>query len=125
MTGDSARGPTREPPGRSRFAVRHEAPKALVRAAQGTPSAGRLDNEIRSADWGSHTAIPELLGLASPAPAPPPCAELWVGACPDVDALLETLAFATGTVNVLRTEPRATGEQVYTTPAIYRARVNA
>ena len=40
----------------------------------------RLKNPIQEYAWGSHTAIPELLGLPSPSPAP--CAELWMGAHP-------------------------------------------
>lgn len=39
-----------------------------------------LDNPIRPYEWGSHTAIAELLG--SPAPGGPQ-AELWMGAHPD------------------------------------------
>ncbi len=40
----------------------------------------RLDNPVQHYAWGSHTAIPELLGR--PVPAPEPCAELWMGAHP-------------------------------------------
>jgi mannose-6-phosphate isomerase len=39
-----------------------------------------LDNPIRPYDWGSHTAIAELLGRAAPGG---PQAELWMGAHPD------------------------------------------
>jgi mannose-6-phosphate isomerase len=38
----------------------------------------RLDNPILEYDWGSRTALPELLGR--PSPAPKPQAELWMGA---------------------------------------------
>lgn len=40
----------------------------------------RLDNPVRSYDWGSRTALAELLGR--PAPASEPEAELWMGAHP-------------------------------------------
>jgi mannose-6-phosphate isomerase len=40
----------------------------------------RLQNPVQEYDWGSRTAIPELLGGASPAERPQ--AELWMGAHP-------------------------------------------
>lgn len=40
----------------------------------------RLDNPVQHYAWGSHTAIPELLG--QPTPAAEPWAELWMGAHP-------------------------------------------
>ena len=40
----------------------------------------RLENPVQHYAWGSHTAIPELLGR--PSPAPEPWAELWMGAHP-------------------------------------------
>lgn len=40
----------------------------------------RLENLVRSYDWGSRTALAELLGR--PSPAPEPQAELWMGAHP-------------------------------------------
>lgn len=40
----------------------------------------KLENSIQEYAWGSYTAIPELLGEASPAEAPQ--AELWMGAHP-------------------------------------------
>ncbi len=39
-----------------------------------------LENEVMKYDWGSHTAIPDLLGW--PAPSEEPAAELWMGAHP-------------------------------------------
>ncbi len=39
-----------------------------------------LQNPVQHYAWGSYTAIPELLGWASPADKP--CAELWMGAHP-------------------------------------------
>jgi mannose-6-phosphate isomerase len=48
----------------------------------------QLTNTIRTYCWGSHTAIPELLGL--PSPAEEPCAELWIGAHPDDPSVLST-----------------------------------
>jgi mannose-6-phosphate isomerase len=41
----------------------------------------QLQNAVRHYPWGSHTVIPELLGL--PSPADRPHAELWMGAHPD------------------------------------------
>lgn len=40
----------------------------------------RLENAIQEYDWGSRTALAELLGFESPAPRPQ--AELWMGAHP-------------------------------------------
>ncbi len=37
-----------------------------------------LKNPIQDYGWGSHTAIPELLG--TPTPSQKPQAELWIGA---------------------------------------------
>jgi mannose-6-phosphate isomerase len=47
----------------------------------------RLDNSILEYDWGSHTALPELLGR--PSPAPRPQAELWMGAHSKAPSQLE------------------------------------
>ena len=41
----------------------------------------QLQNAVRHYPWGSHTVIPELMGL--PSPADQPHAELWMGAHPD------------------------------------------
>ena len=41
----------------------------------------QLTNTVRHYPWGSHTVIPELLGM--PSPADRPHAELWMGAHPD------------------------------------------
>jgi mannose-6-phosphate isomerase len=41
----------------------------------------QLTGAVRHYPWGSHTVIPELLGL--PVPAEQPYAELWMGAHPD------------------------------------------
>ncbi|WP_040338408.1 mannose-6-phosphate isomerase, class I [Candidatus Blastococcus massiliensis] len=41
----------------------------------------QLQNAVRHYSWGSHTVIPELIGL--PSPADRPHAELWMGAHPD------------------------------------------
>lgn len=50
----------------------------------------RLRNPVQHYAWGSHTAIPDLLGL--PSPAADPCAELWLGAHPRASSqvLLQT-----------------------------------
>jgi mannose-6-phosphate isomerase len=40
----------------------------------------RLENDVKHYDWGSHTSIPELLGL--PVPSEKPWAEMWMGAYP-------------------------------------------
>ncbi|HEY2044107.1 MAG TPA: mannose-6-phosphate isomerase, class I [Jatrophihabitans sp.] len=45
-----------------------------------TPSILRLDNVVRDYEWGSRTAIPELLGIEA---SETPAAELWMGAHPD------------------------------------------
>ncbi|WP_412543191.1 mannose-6-phosphate isomerase, class I [Longispora sp. K20-0274] len=57
----------------------------------------RLDNPIRTYDWGSHTVLAELLGR----PATGPQAELWIGAhptdpsrLPDGSSLLDRIAGA-------------------------------
>ena len=46
-----------------------------------------LTNDIRHYPWGSHTVIPQLLGL--PSPAEQPHAELWMGAHPDAPSRLD------------------------------------
>jgi mannose-6-phosphate isomerase len=46
----------------------------------------RLKHRIQEYAWGSHTAIPDLLGL--PSPADTPCAELWMGAHPKAPSLV-------------------------------------
>lgn len=43
-----------------------------------------LEGQVREYDWGSHTALAELLG--QPSPAPRPQAELWLGAHPQAPA---------------------------------------
>jgi mannose-6-phosphate isomerase len=48
----------------------------------------RLRNPIRNYAWGSHTAIAELLGEASPSEQPQ--AELWIGAHPGAPSWVET-----------------------------------
>jgi mannose-6-phosphate isomerase len=48
----------------------------------------RLRNPIRNYAWGSHTAIAELLGDASPSEQPQ--AELWIGAHPSAPSWVET-----------------------------------
>jgi mannose-6-phosphate isomerase len=57
----------------------------------GVVSAGRihlLRNPIQNYAWGSRSAIPELLGAASPASEPQ--AELWMGAHPSAPSRLST-----------------------------------
>jgi mannose-6-phosphate isomerase len=44
-----------------------------------------LQSSVRHYPWGSHTVIPELLGL--PSPAERPHAELWMGAHPDLPSV--------------------------------------
>src|SRR3954471_19814777 len=46
----------------------------------------QLNSPVRHYPWGSHTVIPELLGL--PSPAEEPYAELWMGAHPDAPSVL-------------------------------------
>jgi mannose-6-phosphate isomerase len=46
----------------------------------------QLKSPVRHYPWGSHTVIPELLGL--PSPADQPYAELWMGAHPDAPSVL-------------------------------------
>jgi mannose-6-phosphate isomerase len=46
----------------------------------------QLKSPVRHYPWGSHTVIPELLGL--PSPADEPYAELWMGAHPDAPSVL-------------------------------------
>jgi mannose-6-phosphate isomerase len=46
----------------------------------------QLKSPVRHYPWGSHTVIPELLGL--PSPAEQPYAELWMGAHPDAPSVL-------------------------------------
>ena len=46
-----------------------------------------LLNKIQNYDWGSRTALAELLGR--PSPSPKPEAELWMGAHPSAPSLLE------------------------------------
>jgi mannose-6-phosphate isomerase len=46
----------------------------------------QLNSPVRHYPWGSHTVIPELLGL--PSPADEPYAELWMGAHPDAPSVL-------------------------------------
>lgn len=46
----------------------------------------RLENPIRTYDWGSRTALAEFLG--QPVPAPEPQAELWLGAHPSAPSKL-------------------------------------
>jgi mannose-6-phosphate isomerase len=46
----------------------------------------QLKSPVRHYPWGSHTVIPELLGL--PTPAEEPYAELWMGAHPDAPSVL-------------------------------------
>ncbi len=48
----------------------------------------RLVNPVRHYAWGSHTAIPELLGMA--APTAEPWAELWMGAHPVATSQVES-----------------------------------
>jgi len=50
-----------------------------------TVPAYRLDNPVRDYDWGSPTAIPELLGVP---PTGRPQAELWMGAHPSAPSRL-------------------------------------
>ncbi|NOZ20096.1 MAG: mannose-6-phosphate isomerase, class I [Planctomycetes bacterium] len=47
----------------------------------------RLKNPIQDYAWGSHTAIPELLG--QPSPSETPQAELWMGAHPKAPSKVE------------------------------------
>ncbi|OQX63358.1 MAG: mannose-6-phosphate isomerase, class I [Desulfococcus sp. 4484_241] len=46
-----------------------------------------LDNTIQHYAWGSRTAIPALLGLATPSTEP--CAELWMGAHPKAPSMIK------------------------------------
>ncbi len=46
-----------------------------------------LKNTVQEYGWGSYTAIPELLGLKSPADNPQ--AELWMGAHPKASSMIE------------------------------------
>jgi len=48
----------------------------------------RLRNPIQHYSWGSHTAIPELLG--APSPSDQPQAELWMGAHPKAPSQVAT-----------------------------------
>jgi mannose-6-phosphate isomerase len=56
-----------------------------VRNGSGGAPAYRLDNCVRDYDWGSRTAIPELLGVP---PAGRPQAELWMGTHPSAPSRL-------------------------------------
>lgn len=48
---------------------------------------GLMRNTIQEYAWGSHTAIPELLGTDSPADSPQ--AELWMGAHPKAPSMIQ------------------------------------
>ncbi|WP_436499818.1 mannose-6-phosphate isomerase, class I [Actinokineospora sp. HUAS TT18] len=56
----------------------------------------RLDNPIRTYDWGSHTVLAELLGRPSPAAVPE--AELWIGAHPSAPSILPSGASLLATI---------------------------
>ncbi|MBU1713060.1 MAG: mannose-6-phosphate isomerase, class I [Proteobacteria bacterium] len=49
---------------------------------------GLLKNIIKEYSWGSHTAIPELLGQKTPSDKPQ--AELWIGAHPSASSMVKT-----------------------------------
>ena len=56
----------------------------------------RLDNPIQPYAWGSHDAIPALLGVAAPAAGDAPWAELWMGAHPSAPSRVSIAGSAIG-----------------------------
>ncbi len=56
----------------------------------------RLDNPIQRYAWGSHDAIPALLGVAAPAAGEAPWAELWMGAHPSAPSRVAIAGSAIG-----------------------------
>jgi mannose-6-phosphate isomerase len=60
----------------------------------------QLNSPVRHYPWGSHTVIPDLLGL--PSPTEEPYAELWMGAHPDAPSVL---ADGTGLDAAIAAEP--------------------
>ncbi|MFG2737293.1 mannose-6-phosphate isomerase, class I [Streptomyces harbinensis] len=63
-----------------------------------------LDNPVRPYAWGSHTAIPALLGTA---PTGTPQAELWMGAHPGAPSRLDRGAGAVTLTEIIRADPQA------------------
>ena len=71
------------------------------------PSSGlplRLENTVQEYPWGSRTAIPELLGL--PSPAATPQAELWMGAHPRAPSRALTPEGPVPLPELIRRDPR-------------------
>ena len=64
-----------------------------------------LTNTIQEYAWGSHTAIPELLG--TPSPSENPQAELWMGAHPKAPSLVRTDDGLSPLDELIRLEPDA------------------
>lgn len=65
----------------------------------------RLENRIQEYDWGSHTALAELLGQASPAVHPQ--AELWMGVHPVAPSQVVEAKGLTPLAEWLAADPRA------------------
>jgi mannose-6-phosphate isomerase len=63
-----------------------------------------LDNPIREYDWGSRTALAELLGRASPSARPQ--AELWMGAHPSAPSRLAVAGELRSLLDVIDERPR-------------------
>ncbi|MCK4773669.1 MAG: mannose-6-phosphate isomerase, class I, partial [Candidatus Krumholzibacteria bacterium] len=64
-----------------------------------------LQNTIQEYAWGSHTAIPDLLG--TPSPSENPQAELWMGAHPKAPSLVRTDDGLSPLDELIRLEPDA------------------
>jgi len=64
-----------------------------------------LHNRIQEYDWGSRTALAELLGLPSPAGVPQ--AELWMGAHPQAPSSVLRDGHAHSLLNLIDADPRA------------------
>ena len=86
---------------------RRFAPGRAARYNRGMPSSGlplRLENTVQEYPWGSRTAIPELLGL--PSPAATPQAELWMGAHPRAPSRALTPEGPVPLPELIRRDPR-------------------
>ncbi|MEE8397931.1 MAG: mannose-6-phosphate isomerase, class I [Desulfobacterales bacterium] len=64
---------------------------------------GALRNPIQEYAWGSHTAIPELMGANSPAERPQ--AELWMGAHPKAPSLVRCDSKWVSLLDLIEREP--------------------
>ena len=64
---------------------------------------GLLTNTIQEYAWGSHTAIPDLMGTTNPSDKPQ--AELWMGAHPKAPSLVKTEQGTIALDELIRLEP--------------------